>query len=252
MLVRELRPEPPTWSQHKSAVGTHWSLLPFHASEWVFQWTAYYLSRWAFLEVLEYLGIFSVLIAVVFYFHESGDRKKQKHYQAWQVINTAQGKGGSGGRIEALQELNADGVALVGVDLKGAFLQGVKLAKADLHRSNFEDVDLRDSDLNETNLEFVVLLNANLRKSDLHGSDLAWANLQNADLVEANLQGVDLTGANLSKADLHNADLKDVKWEKIKSVAGANIFSVKNTPAGFMDWAMKHGAISVPGQAEDE
>jgi hypothetical protein len=27
---------------------------------------------------------------------EAGDRKKQKHYQAWQVINTAQGKGGSG------------------------------------------------------------------------------------------------------------------------------------------------------------
>ena len=252
MLVRELRQKPLSWSEHKSAVGSHWSLLPFHATEWSFQWTAYYLSRWAFLEVLEYLGIFSVLIAVVFYFHESGDRKKQKHYQAWQVINTAQGKGGSGGRIEALQELNADGVTLVGVDLKGAFLQGVKLPKADLHRSNFEDVDLRDSDLKESNLEFVVLLNANLRKSDLHGSDLAWANLQNADLVDANLQGVDLTSTNLSKADLHNADLKDVKWEKIKSVTGANIFSVKNPPVGFMDWAMKHGAISVPGQAEDE
>ncbi len=39
-------------------------------------------------------------MAVIFYFSESGDRLKQKHYQAWQVINTAQGKGGSGGRIE--------------------------------------------------------------------------------------------------------------------------------------------------------
>jgi hypothetical protein len=68
-----------------------------------------------FFEVLEYLGVFSVLIAIVFYFSEAGDRRKQKHYQAWQVINTAQGKGGSGGRIEALQELNIDRIPLVGV-----------------------------------------------------------------------------------------------------------------------------------------
>ena len=87
------------------------------------------LSRWSFLEVLEYLGSFSILIAVIFYFSESGDRLKQKHYQAWQVINTAQGKGGSGGRIEALQELDEDGVPLVGVDVSGAFLQGFACRK---------------------------------------------------------------------------------------------------------------------------
>ena len=72
------------------------------AIEYPFDWLAYLLSRWSFLEALEYLGSFSILIAVIFYFSESGDRLKQKHYQAWQVINTAQGKGGSGGRIEAL------------------------------------------------------------------------------------------------------------------------------------------------------
>src|SRR6266481_9151394 len=157
MLVRELRQKPNTWAEHKSAVGSHWSFLPFHATEWAFQWTAYYLSRWAFLEVLEYLGIFSVLIAVVFYFHESGDRKKQKHYQAWQVINTAQGKGGSGGRIEALQELNLDGVPLVGVDAAGAFLQGVRLRGANLLRCDLAGSDLRMSDFSGSNLEHAEL-----------------------------------------------------------------------------------------------
>ena len=41
---------------------------------------------------------------LIFYFADQGGRLKQKHYQAWQVINTAQGKGGSGGplRIVAL------------------------------------------------------------------------------------------------------------------------------------------------------
>jgi hypothetical protein len=62
------------------------------------------------------------LLAVVSYFSESKDRIKQKHYQAWQVINSAQGKGGSGGRIDALEELHADGVPLVGIDVNGAFL----------------------------------------------------------------------------------------------------------------------------------
>src|SRR5579862_4772832 len=108
MLIRELRQKPLTWKEHKAQVKTRWA-IPFHAAEWTFEWTAYGLSRWAFLEVLEYMGIFSVLIALVFYFAVSGDRKKQKHYQAWQVINTAQGKGGSGGRIEALHELKSDG-----------------------------------------------------------------------------------------------------------------------------------------------
>ena len=55
---------------------------PWHAIDLAFQWTAYLLSRWALLEVLEYLGILSVLFAVIFCYSEAGDRKKQKHYQA--------------------------------------------------------------------------------------------------------------------------------------------------------------------------
>jgi hypothetical protein len=62
---------------------------------------------------------------------------KQKHYQAWQVINSAQGKGGSGGRIDALEELHRDAVPLVGVDVSDAFLQGVDLNGANLLRGNF-------------------------------------------------------------------------------------------------------------------
>jgi hypothetical protein len=87
MLVRELRPRPQSWSQYTANCRP--LALPFHALEWSLEWSAYYLSRWALLEVLEYLSVLSVLFAVVFYFAEVGDRQKQKHYQAWQVINTA-------------------------------------------------------------------------------------------------------------------------------------------------------------------
>src|SRR5258708_14068805 len=134
MLVRNPKPRPQSWKQHTKSAKPRWA-LSFHVLEWIWHWIAYFLDRWVFLEVLEYLGTFSVLIAVIFYFAESGDRKKQKHYQAWQVINTAQGQGGSGGRIEALQELNEDHVPLVGVDASGAFLPGIELPEANLRRS---------------------------------------------------------------------------------------------------------------------
>src|SRR5215467_4955460 len=143
MLVREKKTRPAHWREQKRS---RWT-TPFQIIEWAWEWIAYGLSRWAFLEVLEYASSLSVLVAVIFYYAESGDRKKQKHYQAWQVINTAQGKGGSGGRIEALQELNADHEPLAGVDASGAFLQGIKLHGANLLRADFSGCDLRMSDL---------------------------------------------------------------------------------------------------------
>jgi hypothetical protein len=218
--------------------------------EWACDWTAYYLAHWAFLEVLEYLGIFSVLIAVIFYFSEAGDRKKQKHYQAWQVINTAQGKGGSGGRIEALQELNLDHVPLVGVDASGAFLQGVQLSKANLLRCDLHAADLRESDLQSSNLAYANLNSANLRDADLRGSNLMAAILEDADLVHADLSGADLTDTSLANADLRNANLKNVRWERIRAIDEANVYGVRNAPDGFVTWALAHKAVSARMEGE--
>ena len=104
MAILKYRTRPEPWASHRERAKYAW-LIPLFPIEWVWSWLAYLLSGWAFLEVLEYLGTLSLLLAVVSYFSESGDRIKQKHYQAWQVINSAQAKGGSGGRIDALEEL---------------------------------------------------------------------------------------------------------------------------------------------------
>ena len=122
MLIQTERTRPSPWS-HYRAQAKQPALIPFHWLEWSCRWLAYWLSGWALLEVLDYIGTLSILIAVIFYFAESDLRMKQRHYQAWQVINTAQGKGGSGGRIEALEELGQRRVPLVGVDVSDAFLQ---------------------------------------------------------------------------------------------------------------------------------
>src|SRR6185369_7205573 len=166
MNARRMTRRPARWSTIRSEIGHSW-MLPIRGFEWVFEWVAYGLSRWSFLEVLEYLGSFSVLIGVIFYFSESGDRVKQRHYQAWQVINTAQGKGGSGGRIEALQELNEDHVQLVGVDASSAFLQAIRLEHANLLRADLSAADVRGGDLREATLSYADLHSANFRGSRL-------------------------------------------------------------------------------------
>lgn len=219
------------------------------AFEWCWEWIAFALSNWILLEVLEYLGSFSVLIAVIFYFSESGDRLKQKHYQAWQVINTAQGKGGSGGRIEALQELNADGVPLVGVDASQAFLQGVRLSRAKLVRCNLSAADLRDSDFSFADFSDANLQSANFRHANLRNADFEGGSLNDADLMGADLSRANFSGANLENADLRGTDLLNIHWNTIASVKNANVFGVKNAPEGFVTWAVHRGAVQIESDA---
>ena len=218
--------------------------------EWPFQWIAFLLGNWAFLEILEYLGSFSVLIAVIFYFHDSGNRVKQRHYQAWQVINTAQGKGGSGGRIEALQELNADGVPLVGVDVSSAFLQGVQLPHAHLVRSNFSAADVRNGTFESSNFADSDLGSANFRGSVMRQTLFRGARLDEADLSGADLSGSDFSDSSLVNVDLRNADLSGIGWKEIRNIRGANIFGVKNAPAGFVQWAKQKGAVEIESDAQ--
>jgi Pentapeptide repeats (9 copies) len=243
MILHAPRKRPEPWSTQRDGLRHSW-LVPLLAIEWVFEWTAFALSRWSFLDVLEYLGSFSILVAVIFYFSESGDRLKQKHYQAWQVINTAQGKGGSGGRIEALQELDQDGVPLVGVDVSGAFLQGIRLPRARLLRADLNAVDARNSDFQAADFTSANLHSGNFRESNLSGANFQDADLGDGDFCSANLNGAVLDGATLDAADLGNSDLDRVKWRKIKSVKGANIWQVRNAPEGFIQWATQHGAVT--------
>jgi hypothetical protein len=236
--------KPASWKEWRTRVSHAW-VLPFAAIEYAMECMAYALSNWRFLEVLEYLSRFGVLVAVVFYFAESGDRTKQKHYQAWQVINSAQGKGGNGGRIDALEQLNADGVSLVGVNLSDAFLVGIHLPKAKLARADFNAADARNADLHGADIVNATLQSANFRNARLDGVSFAGSILDEADLTGANLTDADLSGASLAGADLRNTNLQDAKWNSLQNVKNANVSGVNNQ--AFVYWALAHGAISKPG-----
>jgi len=241
MITREPRQRPQGWSEQRKRVSV-WA-VPFLAVEWMMEWLAFLLSRWHFVVVLDYLGSLSILVAVFFYFHDADNRVKQRHYQAWQVINTAQGKGGSGGRIEALQELNADGVALVGVDVSGAFLQGIHLRNARLVRSNFSAADARNSDFGSSDFTDSDLRSGNFRQSNFKKASLAGSRLEDADLQGADLTDADLSGVILDNADLRFVTMANTRWNRIRSIHGANLFSLKDSPSGFIEWAVKHGAV---------
>lgn len=155
--------------------------------------------------------------------------RRAANYQAWQVINSAQGKGGSGGRIDALEDLTKNGISLAGVRLDGAWLEGVKLAGAQLRNSSFREANLHGGDLQNANLE---------------ATDLTDASLIGADLRGAHLKGATLKGAQLATADLRGADLTGVRdWQLIRSASYLNIDGVRNAPGGFRDWMVAHGAV---------
>ena len=245
MILHHARSRPHPWTDRRARIRHRW-LLPLVAIDFAWEWLAYLLSNWSFLEVLEYLGSFSVLIGVIFWFSESGARIQQRHYQAWQVINTAQGKGGSGGRIEALQELNADRIPLTGVDVSSAFLQSVHLAHANLMRSNFSSADLRDSDLRFADLSWADLHYANLRNSTVEHALFDHADLRDCDFTGADLATASFAGADLTNADLRSADLRGIDWQHIAAIVNANIAGVRNAPDGFVAWALHNGAVQTP------
>jgi hypothetical protein len=246
-LIQPSRPT--TWVALRGQHHSPW-LLPFVKIEWCLEWAAWVLGSWAFLDVLEYLSTLSLLVAVVLYFAESGDRTRQRHYAAWAVINSAQGKGGSGGRIEALQELNRDRVPLIGLDGSMAFLQGVQLSNAMLSRCSFQDADLRQSVLRSADLTFCNLRSANFRNADFDHAQLADTDFTEADLTGANLSSAVLARADLSYADLRNANLSKIHWKEISSMHLANLFGVSNAPDGFLQFALSHGAVAAQSDEE--
>ena len=250
IVFREARKRPLSWHERKLQIPS-WT-MPFFALEWIWEWISFALSRWTFVEVIEYLGSFSVLVAVFFYFHDSGNRVKQRHYQAWQVINTAQGKGGSGGRIDALQELNHDGVPLVGVNVSGAFLQGIHLKDARLLRSDFSAADVRNSNFESADLQDSNLRSGNFRQSDFENASLAGVEMQDGDFQGGDFTRADLTGAAFDNADLRLASLKDSHWNEIRSISGANVYGLHDAPAGFIEWATKHGAVQMQSDEQWE
>lgn len=137
----------------------------------------------------------AIVAAVALYFKEIPDRKAQKHYEAWQVIDNAAAAKvpTSYARKQAIEDLNKDGASLASIDAPGADLVQIHLQKANLFRADLSGADLTL---------------ANLSSADLKSANLSSADLQYTDLIDADLSGANLSNArNWTKEQLASAKL---------------------------------------------
>ncbi|HYJ78842.1 MAG TPA: pentapeptide repeat-containing protein [Longimicrobiaceae bacterium] len=202
-----------------------------------------------FVELAQLATTLSILVVAYTYVAgrdaERAEQRKSRHYQAWQVVNSAAGKAGNGGRSDALRDLNADRVSLTYVDISGAWLPQVQLENANLFGADLDSATLIAANLRGADLAQAQLVGANLISATLVGADLAGAYLTGADLTCADLRGADLEGADLTGANLERANLAEIKgWQAITGLQDANLAGVRSPPAGFTARADSMGAVA--------
>ncbi|MEO1209726.1 MAG: pentapeptide repeat-containing protein [Cyanobacteria bacterium J06638_20] len=195
-----------------------------------------WLQRAALIEILALIGNLGLIVAVLTYLGTEKQRRDAEVYNAWQTITSAYGQSGNGGRIDALEFLNASPGAnwrrrifpiclkrqvicwfwpkesLAGVDASRAYLLGIELKEADL-----QGAKLAWTTLGQAELSRAFLLEANLRGANLFDANLREAGLMGANLEEAYLSGTnflaaDLRGVNFAKADLSFANLEQARF----------------------------------------
>ena len=191
-----------------------------------------------FLRLLEKGVLISLIVSLIGYYQEAPKRKRQTHYQAWEIINGAKGQPGSGGRIEALQELNKDQVSLRHVILDEADLSGINLNNALLIKASFKSAQLtcvtRDNGNREctkirnANLSYSNLQEANLFDADFQKSKFRYAKMQGAKLKNTKLQGADFEKAELQNVTFRGADLESANFIGAKNLTPEQVKSAKN------------------------
>jgi uncharacterized protein YjbI with pentapeptide repeats len=194
-----------------------WSHTPGDWSKWVWYLThkkKLVLARKGVVKLVQSGVILTIVIGIGRYVWEAPNREKQRHYQAWQIINLAAGQKTSGGRIEALQDLNKDRVILTGLDANSANLMFIKLQNAYLLEANLSNTDLSFAKLNSAYLHKANLSNARFYGANLEKADLNEAVFLEAELFNANLSGTNLSNANFEKANLIKVNLSNANLEK--------------------------------------
>ncbi len=132
----------------------------------------------------------AIVAGVALYFKEIPERKARKHYEAWQVIDSAASSPTSYARKQALEDLCSDRVSLSDINVSGT----------QLSRINLNGAELIEANLSGANLEGANLIGANLVMADLQG-----ANLMGAKLIGATLESCKLNGANFFGTDFTGA-----------------------------------------------
>jgi uncharacterized protein YjbI with pentapeptide repeats len=181
-----------------------------------------------------FLGQFTIIVGLVLFIAEAGDRKKAAHTQAWNTITAAKSFTESAGRIQAIQTLKegcthndvrpnpqqtSETVNLSPIEwfhpdrwtqmswhampiIGGFFADCVSLRGLDISNAHLPEIDMSWAKLNNARMQDTGLWSANLHGAQLQGAQLQRSKLRNADLRGSNLEGAQLQNADLSGVQL--------------------------------------------------
>jgi hypothetical protein len=231
------------------------SLMPIAAGEWVLEKIVNWLGRLAIIDLIRIVGGLSLVWVAVSYAMSASERReaaesqlKAKHYQAWQVINSASGMISDSGRSDALRDLIDDGVSLLGIKLASANLPGIDLSDGQLQDADMTNVIMLGGCFKRANL-----LNANMSNGVFDKSDFEGATLLGAKMKSTQLFYVSFDNADLSYADLRDA-IVPTRLMAAKSIKGANIYgaSAPSNQQDFFQKALKAGAVCISSDGDWE
>ena len=176
--------------------------------------------------IIAILDPLSIVLALCLFIKEAPERKKQFHYNAWAMVDSANGIKKSNARIIALQDLCDEGVSLKGLDLANAELSRIELNVGQLMDANFagailKDAELYKADLCNANFANSVCTGIILSKANLGFASMHNANFSSADFSTANLMFADLSKGNYSGANFTNAQMKGANFDGAY-MSGAN------------------------------
>lgn len=158
--------------------------------------------------------------------------------------------------------INLHDASLPSTWLDSADLRKTSFRGTDIQKANFNSADLSGSRFRFVNFARATFIRARVGDTAFMFADGTAAVFSNADLTDslfskttlkgALLNDADLSGATIQHTNLEGADLRNItNWKQMASIEGSNVYGVRNPPDGFLDWAMKNGAISKAGALSD-
>jgi hypothetical protein len=211
---------PPHWAAWRANWGTPRAIL--FSPELALRWLTFLISPLAIFRLLELAGRLAVLLALVSWVAERGDRRESKHNQAWAVVMAAKGERADGGRKNALESLSRDGVALGGAPLQKAQFNGIDLNKALLFSADFSEGVLFFSKLESTALNQANFSRANILKTSFKGATIVTVSFANATITASDFTDATLLDVDFSSANIDNATLQTLKAAKLCAVTLPN------------------------------
>jgi len=180
---------------------------------------------------------FCIVVVLVCLFTGASEHLVIKGYCHCRSTNTAYGQ--SEINEEHKDQNNEPNLAnnlFIAVNFSGAYLQNKDLSMKAFIATMFSGGHLQQANFSRSGFIMTDFSGAYLQGANLSGTIFRIADFSGARFSDVSLDGADLAFANLK--GIHN-------WRQIRSIRNTNIYKVRNSPEGFIEWALEHGAVSI-------